>query len=129
MRRSSLLGELYEQKGDIEKALANYQHSLLLDASEPNNHCASRSCRCASSASTRRSRRRERPGQDSRRTADAVPARDRPEPGKAAHGGDDGLCRGGGGVQQNHEELLNASFYFSYGAAAEQAGLTEKRPS
>ena len=33
-----LLGELYEKQGDLEKALHNYEHSLLLDASQPQNY-------------------------------------------------------------------------------------------
>ena len=34
-----LLGELYEQKENLDKALENYEHSLLLDGgSQPRNH-------------------------------------------------------------------------------------------
>ncbi len=33
-----LLGELYEKRGDKERALGAYKHSLQLDASEPRNH-------------------------------------------------------------------------------------------
>jgi tetratricopeptide (TPR) repeat protein len=29
-------------------------------------------------------------------------------------------------AENNHDDLLNYEFYFQYGAAAEQAGLTEK---
>ena len=33
-----MLGELYQQKGDFEKAMHNYEHSLLLDTSEWQNY-------------------------------------------------------------------------------------------
>ena len=33
-----MLGELYEEKGDYDNALANYQQTLLIDGSQPINY-------------------------------------------------------------------------------------------
>jgi tetratricopeptide (TPR) repeat protein len=53
----ALLGELYEQKGELDKAVAHYEHSLLLDASEPSNTCVSRKCFFGQSGSRKHAKR------------------------------------------------------------------------
>jgi tetratricopeptide (TPR) repeat protein len=122
-----LLGELYEQKGELEKALANYEHSLLLDASEPRNHL-----RLAELLL--RSKRYDRAVeimQSARKKFTDVPyityslaialsqAKRHPE---AMAAFSDAQAE----AQVSREEMLNAGFYFTYGAAAEQAQLFDK---
>lgn len=122
-----LLGELYEQKGDIDKALANYRHSLLLDASEPNNHLRiaelqMRLKRFNEAVDTARIARAKFPDEPRTLYLLAIVLSQAKEHTEAMTA----FAAAEAEFQQSHEELLNASFYFSYGAAAEQAGLTEK---
>jgi len=123
----SLLGELYEQKGDVDKALANYQHSLLLDASEPNNHLRvaelqMRLKRFKEAVETARVARAKFPDEPRTLYLLAIVLSQAKEHTEAMTA----FATAEADFKQGHEELLNASFYFSYGAAAEQAGLTEK---
>jgi tetratricopeptide (TPR) repeat protein len=122
-----LLGELYEQKGDVDRALASYQHSLLLDASEPLNHLRvaelqvrmKRYDEAVETAKVTRAKFPDNPQaiymlpiilSQAKKHTDAMTA----------------FAAAQAEFEAEHEELLNASFYFAYGAAAEQAGLTEK---
>ena len=122
-----LLGELYEQKGDIDKALAHYQHSLLLDASEPTNHLRvaqlqlslKRYDQAVETAQVARAKFPDNPQalyllaivlSQAKKHTEAMTA----------------FASAQAEFQANREELLDSRFYFSYGAAAEQAGLIDK---
>lgn len=123
-----LLGELYEKKGDLDKALTNYQQTVLLDASKPENHL-----RVADLA--------RRAKQFDRAIETAQAARKRfPDDPRSVY-----LLAITFGQAKRHNEAmaafaeaqtafelgqaeaaLDAQFYFSYGAAAEQAGVLDK---
>ena len=121
------LGELYEEKGDIDKALANYEHSLLLDASEPRNHL-----RLADLLLTHKhferavdimqAARKKFPDRAEITYGLAIALSQAKRNNEAMAAFSDALAEAGNG----REELLNANFYFTYGAAAEQAGLYDK---
>jgi tetratricopeptide (TPR) repeat protein len=122
-----LLAELYEQKGDIDQALAHYEHGLSLDASEPKNylHLTSmllRAKRFDKAVETMRDARKRFPDlpqitfslalslSKAKRHAEAMTT----------------FAEAQTEAQNTHEELLTADFYLEYGAAAEQAGETDK---
>ena len=136
-----LLGELYEQRSEVErqageeakadaslqKALNNYQHSLLLDASQPRNHLRLaelmlRTKQTEKAVETMQAAKVKFPDvpfisyslaialSQSKRHTEALSA----------------FAEAQADAEASHEEMLNAAFYFSYGAAAEQAGLLEK---
>jgi tetratricopeptide (TPR) repeat protein len=122
-----LLGELYEEDGNLEKALANYEHSLLLDASEPKNHLRLAELLLR----TKRQDRAVEIMQSARKKFPDVPyitfslgialsqAKKHPEALKA-------FADAQAEAEISREEMLTASFYFTYGAAAEQAQDFEK---
>lgn len=122
-----LLGELYEQKGDVEKALSYYEHSIQLDASEPRNYLRF-------SEMLLRTKRYERAIETMRTARKRFP--DRPDitfslaltlsQAKKHTEAMTTFAEAQAEAEQTHEEMLTAQFYFQYGAAAEQAGLTEK---
>ena len=122
-----LLGELYEQQDDLEKALANYEHSLLLDASEPRNHLrlaelllrAKRYDRAVDVMQAARKKFRDVPYITYSLAIALSQAKRHPE---AMAAFSDAQAE----AESSREEMLNAGFFFSYGAAAEQAGLLDK---
>lgn len=122
-----LLGELYEQQDELEKALANYEHSLLLDASEPRNHLrlaelllrAKRFDRAVEVMQAARKKFRDVPYITYSLAIALSQAKRHPE---ALAAFSDAQAE----AESSREEMLNAAFYFSYGAAAEQAGLFDK---
>lgn len=122
-----LLGELYEQKGEIGKALASYEQSLLLDGSRPDNywrvaklHLQQKNAEKA--VAVMKSARAKFPDlpqitfilaatlSQAKRHTEAMTA----------------FAEAHADAENSQEEMLNAEFYFRYGAAAEQAGLMEK---
>ncbi len=122
-----LLGQLYQEKGDFEKALGVCEQSLLLSPNQPANYLRvsdlcmrlHRSDRAVKTLEDARARFRDIPlvtyslaiaYQQAGRYDEALQAFE--ETQQEA------------GVSQ--EEILNGQFYFNYGAAAEQAGLPEK---
>lgn len=122
-----LLGELYMQEDDIDKAVANFEHSLLLDASDPANHerlglLLLRNKHYDHAIDILQAARKkfsDRPVlayvlgvalSQAKRHNDAL----------AAFSDAQALA------ETSREDLLNAEFFFSYGAAAEQAGLFDK---
>ena len=122
-----LLGELYEEKGDNEKALSNLEHSLLLDASEPANYLRLG----VLLLETKKAGRAVEIMQQARAKFPDVPritsllgfALSQAKRHEAAMKVfEEAMSE----AENNHEDLLNAAFYFQYGAAAEQAGLMEK---
>jgi tetratricopeptide (TPR) repeat protein len=124
---SEVLGKLYEERGDFDKALTNYKQSLLIDASEPQNHIRIlrmelRMKRYDEAVETARATRARFPGNmevlfflanalsQVKKHTEAMTVF-----AEAVHE-----------FEKGHEELLDAQFYYYYGAAAERAGLYEK---
>jgi tetratricopeptide (TPR) repeat protein len=122
-----LLGELYEQSGQVDKALEQYERSLILDASGPTNHfnlanMQLRAKRPADAVVTMEKARKkfaDRPDvtlglalalSAAKRHADAMAM----------------FARVVAEARGSTEGLLDAEFYFKWGAAAEQAGELEK---
>lgn len=122
-----LLGELYQQKGDFEKAMHNYEHSLLLDAGEPQNYLrlgillleTKKPDKAVEVMKRARTKFPDVP-QITVNLAMALSAAKQHTAAMTA------FAEATAQAESNHEELLNFAFYFQYGAAAEQAGLTEK---
>jgi len=122
-----LLGELYEQKGDVDRAVQNYEHSLLLDSSEPVNHL-----RLADVL--RQAKKYDKAVELLRKARAKFP--DRPfitydlalslSQAKRHEEALATFAQAQSEAEGRNEELLNALFYFSYGAAAEQAGKLDK---
>lgn len=122
-----LLGELYEQKGDIDRAMAQYEHSLLLDSSEPRNHLrladllrqAKKYDKAVTMLEQARTKFPDLPF-ITYGLALALSQAKRHDESLAA------FAQAKTDAESRNEELLNASFYFTYGAAAEQAGKLDK---
>ena len=122
-----LLGELYQQKGEFEKALQNFERSLLLDASEPQNYLRLSILQIE----TKKPDKAVEIMQRARAKFPDVPqitvylamALSAAKQHTAAM---TTFAQALAEAENNHEELLNSEFYFKYGAVAEQAGLTEK---
>ncbi len=131
-----LLGELYLQKIDatangpdpnLDKALENFEHSLILDGSDPANHerlgllllRSKRNERAIEVLQTARKKHSDRPSL-TYLLAVALSQAKRHQEALAAFSDAQALA------EVSREDLLNAEFYFSYGAAAEQAGLFDK---
>jgi tetratricopeptide (TPR) repeat protein len=122
-----LLGELYEQAKQTDKAIEHYKRGLLLDVSEPTNHFSLadtqiRAKRFADAVETMEKARAK--FQDRPRVtlglALALSAAKR-------HG--DALKMFASVVEEakgRDDVLLGADFYFKWGAAAEQAGQMDK---
>ena len=117
-----LLGELYEQDGNLDKALTNYEHSLLLDASEPKNHLrlaellmkAKRFDRAVEIMQSARKKFPDVPYITYSLAISLSQAKRHPE---AMSAFSDAQAE----AKVSREEMLTAGFYFTYGAAAEQA--------
>ncbi len=122
-----ILGELYEQKGDLDKALEYYRHSLTLDASEPRNHL-----RLADLL--RQAKRHDQAVEMLQKARQKFPDLPFITYGLAlslsqAERHEEALTAFADAqtdAENRNEEMLNAGFYFTYGAAAEQAGQFEK---
>ncbi len=136
-----LLGELYLQKAEmnssagngknadpnLEKALTNFEHSLMLDDRDPVSHerlgllllRTKHYDRAIDILQAARKKYAERPAL-SYILGMALSMAKRHNEALAAFSDAQALA------EASHEELLNAEFYFSYGAAAEQAGLFDK---
>ena len=136
-----LLGELYQQKGesekakgdlgkadeDFEKALHNFEHSLLLDASEPQNYVRLsllliESKKADKAVEIMQRARAKFPDVPRITVILAMSLSSAKQHTAAMTAFAEALAE----AENNHEELLNFAFYFQYGAAAEQAGLTDK---
>jgi tetratricopeptide (TPR) repeat protein len=121
------LGELYEESGDIDKALTNYEHSLLLDASEPRNHL--RLTQLLLSA-----RHYERAVEIMQMARKKFP--DHPDvtfflalslsAAKRHNEAMSAFADAQAEAEASREDLLTPQFYLLYGEAAEQAGQVEK---
>lgn len=122
-----LLGELYEQKGEIGKALASYEQSLLLDGSRPDNYLRVaeihlRQKNPEKAVEVMKSARAKFPDlpQITFSLATTLSQAKRHTEAMTA------FAEAQADAENSQEEMLNAAFYFRYGAAAEQAGLMEK---
>jgi tetratricopeptide (TPR) repeat protein len=122
-----LLGELYEQSKQMDKAIEHYKRGLLLDVSEPTNHFnladtqirAKRFKEAVETMEMARGKFRDRP-RVTLGLALALSAAKR-------HG--DALKMFSTVVEEakgRDDVLLGADFYFKWGAAAEQAGQLDK---
>ena len=122
-----LLGDLYEQGGQVDKAIDLYRRSLVLDAGEPRNHIrlfniqlrAKRQADAVETMEKARQKFQDRPGvtfglalalSAAKRHADAMKMFEN-------------VVRESKGTG---EELLDSEFYFQWGAAAEQAGNMDR---
>ncbi|MDB6150681.1 MAG: Tetratricopeptide 2 repeat protein [Chthoniobacter sp.] len=122
-----LLGELYEKKGDLDKALVSYEHSLQLDASEPRNHLRltnlllqmKRYDRAVEMLQMARKKWPDLPSITYRLALSLSHAKRHQE---ALQAFSDAMAD----AEKRDEEMLNAGFYFMYGAVAEQAGDIQK---
>ncbi len=122
-----LLGELYEQKGDLDKALANYEHGLVLDASDAKNHLrladllirAKRYDRAVEIMQTARKKFPDVPYITYSLAISLSQAKRHPE---ALAAFSDAQAE----AEVSREEMLTSGFYFSYGAEAEQAQQFDK---
>ena len=122
-----LLVELYEQGGQVDKAIEHTQRSLSLDGGEPRNHfqLANMQLRAKRSADAVETMERAR-----------QKFRDRPDVTlglafalSAAKRHADAMKMYASVVEESkgrNEALLDGEFYFKWGAAAEQAGNMEK---
>lgn len=122
-----LLGELYEQKGDLDRAMALFEHSLLLDSSEPRNHLRladllRQQKKYDKAVEMLEQARKKFPDLPfiTYGLALALSQAKRHEESLTA------FAQAQADAENRNEELLNASFYFTYGAAAEQAGKLDK---
>ncbi len=122
-----LLGELHQQKGDLEKAAEYYEHSLQLDSSEPRNHL-----RLADLL--RQAKQFDKAIELLQRAREKFPDLPFITYGLAiaqsqAKKHDDALASfalAQTEAESRNEELLTAPFFFSYGATAEQAGKFDR---
>jgi len=122
-----LLGELYEANDDLEKALANYEHSLLLDASEPRNHLRlaellMRAKRFDRAVEIMQAARKKFPDVPSITLSLALALSQAKRHPEAMAAFSDAQAE----AEVSREEMLNAQFYLLYGEAAEQAGLVDR---
>jgi len=112
---------------NLEKALANFQHSLMLDGSDPANYerlgllllRTKHNEQAIDTLTTARKKFSDRP-MLSYILGMALSQAKRHNEALAAFSDAQALA------ETSREDLLNAEFYFSYGAAAEQAGLPDK---
>jgi tetratricopeptide (TPR) repeat protein len=122
-----LLGELYEQDKQMDKAIEHYKRGLLLDVGEPTNHFnladtqirAKRFADAVETMEKARAKFRDRP----RVTLGLALAL------SAAKRHPDALRLFASVVEEakgRDDVLLGADFYFKWGAAAEQAGQVDK---
>jgi tetratricopeptide (TPR) repeat protein len=121
------LGAQYEAKGDVDKALTNYEHSLLLDASNPRNHMRLgwllvRAKRYEHAIEIMQVARKRFPDRADviYILAVAYSAAQRYNEALAA------FSDARASAEAGRDDILDAQFYLFYGEAAERAGLFDK---
>jgi tetratricopeptide (TPR) repeat protein len=124
-----LLGRLYYEKGDFDKAAASFQQTILLNPNEPANYLrvgellmSSEIKQPAKAVETLKEAREKFPGLPRITYALAIAMSQAKMHQQALTMFEEALHE----AEDSQEELLNAEFYLSYGAAAEQAGLIDK---
>jgi tetratricopeptide (TPR) repeat protein len=122
-----LLGELYQRKGMLEKAMRNFEQALLIDNSRPENYLRlaflylqlKQTDRAVEMMRTARGKFPDVPRivyvlavtlSKSKKHTEAMTA----------------FAEAQAEAERSNQELLTGEFYFDYGAAAEQAGLIDK---
>ncbi len=121
------LGELYEEKGDPQRALENYQQMLLLDPAQPLNYLRvaeffMRTKNLDKAVQTMKEAHQKFPRLPQVTYSLAIALTQAKQNAEAIATYDEALHE----AQNGPDEMLNGQFYFNYGAAAEQAGLTDK---
>lgn len=121
-----LLGQLFEEKGDLEPALANYEQALLVSG-KPINYLRVaemllRLKKAERAVSTLAEARRKFPDLPQVSYSLAVALSRAKKHQEAMTVFEEVLHES----QLSENNVVNGEFYFSYGAAAEQAGLLEK---
>ena len=124
------LGTLYEEEGNLEKAAANYESSLLLNPNQPANYLRVadiflRLRQFDRAVKNLREARRRFPDLPQITYSLAISLSQAGSHGAAMSTFEAALIE----ARNTQEEIVNGTFYFNYGAAAEQAGLYEKAAS
>ncbi len=122
-----LLGELYEKKGEVEKALGNYEKSLLLDGSRPENYLRVadmylRQRKIDKAVEAMKGAHARFPNVPQITFSLAITLSQAKKHTESMTA----FAEAQADAELSNQEMLDASFYFQYGAAAEQAGLMEK---
>lgn len=122
-----LLGELYEEKGEMERALGSYQQTLLLDPAQPLNHLRVaelylKTKNFKKAVETMREARQRFPQIAQMTYSLALALTQAKQRQDAVAMFEEARAE----AESSHADMLNAEFYFNYGAASEQAGLIDK---
>jgi tetratricopeptide (TPR) repeat protein len=122
-----MLGELYEEKGELEKALPHFERSLLLDGSEPGSfmRIAGKFLRAKQpdkAIAIMRDARLRYPDKPEIALSLAFTLSQAKQHEEAVAAFEEAY----GEAKGSHDEILSAEFFFQFGAVAEQAGLVEK---
>ncbi|MDP9292200.1 MAG: tetratricopeptide repeat protein [Verrucomicrobiota bacterium] len=121
-----LLGQLFQEKGDIEQSLANYEQALLISA-KPINYLRVaemllRSKKAERAVATLEEARRKFPDLPQITYSLAIALSQAKKHQEAMTVFEETLHES----ELSENNVVNGEFYFSYGAAAEQAGLADK---
>jgi tetratricopeptide (TPR) repeat protein len=122
-----LLGELYLKKGNLEKAMRNFEQTLLIDSSRPENYLRladlylqlKQTDKAVEMMRTARGKFPDVPQIIFTLAVTLSEAKKHTEAMTA-------FAEAQAEAEQNNQEMLTGAFYFRYGAAAEQAGLLDK---
>lgn len=122
-----LLGELYLKKGSLEKAMRNFEQTLLIDSSRPENYLRladlylqlKQTDKAVEMMRTARAKFPDVPQIIFTLAITLSQAKKHTEAMTA-------FAEAQAEAEQSNQELLTGTFYFQYGAAAEQAGLLDK---
>lgn len=122
-----MLGELYAVNNQIEKAIASYQQALLIDSTQPANYLRIADLqlhlkKAKDAVETLTEARAKFPGLAQVTYSLAIAQSQAQENTEAMAS----FAKAKAEAENSNEDLLNAQFYFSYGAAAEQAGELDK---
>jgi tetratricopeptide (TPR) repeat protein len=122
-----LLGELYEEQGEMQRALASYRQTLLLDGSQPINYLRVTDLFLkikdnAKAVETMKEARDKFPGLPQITYSLALALTQAKEFQEAITTFEEAA----GEAKNSQQDMLTAEFYFNYGAASEQAGFMEK---
>lgn len=122
-----LLAELFEEKGDLEGALADYQQLLLLEPSQAANYLRVADLllklkQSDKALATLQEAHEKFPDQPLITYSLAIACEEAKKNQEAVTAFQEALIE----AQNSQPDMLDGRFYFAYGAAAEQAGLTDK---
>ncbi len=122
-----LLGELYEEQGDYEKALASYRQTLLIDGTQPVNYLRvadmlRKAKQVDKAVEILKEARQKFPDLPQITYSLAVVMGEAKRYAESLPLFEEALNE----AVDKQQDMVNAAFYFSYGAASERAGLLEK---